>query len=94
MPTEIKVPTLEGQSDLTIPRGTQHATPFKVTGAGLPNLRSARRGDLIVVIKVELPRKLTSKQEKLLRDFAETEDVAVMPESHGFLKRMKDLFGG
>lgn len=91
---QIKVPTLEGQADLTIPRGTQHATPFKVPGSGLPNLRSARRGDLIVVTKVELPRKLTAKQEKLLRDFAETEDVAVMPESHGFLKRMKDLFGG
>jgi molecular chaperone DnaJ len=90
----IKVPTLEGHADLTIPRGTQHASPFKVQGQGLPNLRGGRRGDLVVVTKVELPRKLTTKQEKLLREFAETEDVAVMPESQGFLKRMKDLLGG
>jgi len=90
---QIRVPTLEGQTDLSIPRGTQHATAFKIPSLGLPNLRGGRRGDVVVVTKVELPSKLTSKQEKLLREFAETEDVAVMPESHGFFKKMKDVFG-
>lgn len=91
---EIEVPTLEGKHTLKIPRGTQHGAVFRIDGQGLPDLRSGRRGDLVVGIKVEIPRKLTQKQEKLLRDFAETEDKAVLPESHGFMDKVKDFFGG
>jgi molecular chaperone DnaJ len=46
------------------------------------------------VVKIEIPKKLTKKQEELLRQFAETEDAAVLPESQGFLKRVADLLGG
>ena len=60
----------------------------------LPNLRSGKRGDLIIGVRVETPKKLTGKQAKLLREFAETEDERVLPESHGFFKRFKDLLGG
>jgi molecular chaperone DnaJ len=66
---------------------------FRVPGQGLPNLRSGRRGDLVVVTKVEIPKKLSAKQEKLLRDFAETEDLSVLPESQGFLKTVKNWLG-
>lgn len=90
---EVDVPTLEGRRKLTIPRGTQHGAVFRVDGQGLPNLRSGRKGDLLVGVKIEIPKKLTKKQEQLLRDFAGTEDKSVLPESQGFLSRVKDLFG-
>ncbi|MDX2017843.1 MAG: molecular chaperone DnaJ [Planctomycetota bacterium] len=88
---DVKVPTLDSERELRIPRGTQHGSIFRVSEAGLPNLRSGRRGDLIVGVAVEIPKKLSDKQEKLLRDFAATEDERVLPESHGFLKKIKDL---
>ncbi len=91
---DVRVPTLDGETTLTIPRGTQHGSMFRVPGEGLPNLRGGRRGDLIVVCKIEIPKKLTKKQEDLLRQFADTEDHSVLPESHGFLKKIKDLLGG
>lgn len=91
---EVQVPTLDGPASLTIPKATQFGTTFKVTGKGLPNLRGGKRGDLIVGVKVEIPRKLSAKQEKLLREFAETEDKSVLPESTSFWKRMSDLLGG
>jgi molecular chaperone DnaJ len=91
---EVRVPTLEGQEPLRIPKGTAFGALFRVPGHGLPNLRSGRRGDLAVVIKIETPRKLTAKQEALLREFAETENQDVLPESQGFLKRMKGWLGG
>jgi len=91
---EVKVPTLDGHETLKIPRATQYGAMFRITGQGLPNLRSGRRGDLVVVTKIEIPSKLSTKQEKLLRDVAETENVDVLPESQGFLKKMKDLLGG
>jgi molecular chaperone DnaJ len=91
---QVRVPTLEGEASLTIPRATQHGAVFRIPGEGLPNLRSGRRGDLIVIIAIEIPRKLSSAQEQLLREFAKTEDHHVMPESQGFFKKIKDLLGG
>ncbi len=90
---EMKVPTLDGEDTVKIQRGTQHGALFRVTGKGLPNLRSGRRGDLVLVTKIEIPKKLSAKQEKLLRDFAETEDKDVLPESQGFLKKVRDWLG-
>lgn len=89
----INIPSIGGACPLTITPGTQHDDHFKIAGKGLPNLQTGRRGDLIVLVRIEIPRRLTADQEKLLRDFAKTEDVNVMPESHGFLKKMRDLLG-
>lgn len=91
---KIEVPTLEGKHELSIPGGTQHGAIFRVSGEGLPNLRSGRRGDLVVVIRIEIPKKLTKQQQKLLREFAETEDKSVLPESHGFMDKIRDFLGG
>jgi molecular chaperone DnaJ len=90
--SEVDVPSLDGPQKLTVPRGTQHGALFKLAGLGLPDLRGGRRGDLGVVVKVEIPRKLTQQQEKLLREYAATEDRHVLPEDHGFWKNIKDKF--
>jgi len=91
---EVEVPTLDGRATITIPKATQHGALFKVAGEGLPNLRTGRRGDLIAIGKIEIPKKLNEKQRELLRQFAETEDVSVMPESQGFWKKIRDALGG
>jgi molecular chaperone DnaJ len=90
---EVKVPTLDGEQMVKIPKGTQVGALFRVNGAGLPNLRSGRRGDLVVVTKIEIPKKLSGKQEKILREFAETENESVLPESQGFVKKVRDWLG-
>ena len=91
---EVEVPTVEGKETLNIKKGTQYGDLFRIHDAGLPNLRNGRKGDLIVVAKIETPKKLTSKQEDLLREFAKTEDKHVNPESHGFWKKITDFIGG
>lgn len=88
---EIDVPTLRGPRKLSIPKGTQYGATFRIDGSGLPNLRGGRPGDLVVLVKVEVPRKLSSKQEKLLRELAGMEEANVLPETHGFWKKVKDL---
>lgn len=90
----VDVPTLDGKTTLEIKKGTQYGDLFRIHGSGLPNLRSGNRGDLVVVVKIETPKKLSSKQEDLLRQYAETEDKRVNPESHGFFKKITDLLGG
>lgn len=89
---QIDVPTLTGTTTLKVPPGTQHGDLFRMPGKGLPNLRDGRRGDEIVMAVIEIPKKLTREQETLLRKFAATEDREVLPESKGFLDRIKDYF--
>ena len=60
-------------------------------GKGMPVLRSSRIGDQIVEIHVETPTELTQEQKRLLRKFSEQGSVS--PETEGFMKRVKRIFG-
>lgn len=91
---KIEVPTLTGKAEVKIPRGTQHGQLFRLTGLGVPDMRSGRPGDEIVQVVIEIPKKLNKKQEQMLRDFAETEDISVLPESKGFFDRFKEYLSG
>jgi len=91
---KFEVPTLAGKGELKIPGGTQHGHVFRLAGQGLPDLRNGRRGDELVQILVEIPRRLNKDQEALLRDFARTEDKTVLPESKGFFDRLVEYLGG
>jgi len=90
----IDVPTLNGKTTVTLPRGTQFGDVVRLQGQGLPDLRTRRRGDLIVQVIVEIPKELNRQQEELLRKFAETEDRTVLPESKGFFERLAEFFAG
>jgi len=91
---QVEVPTLTGTSPLRIPPGTQHGAVFRLEGKGLPNLRSGRRGNEIIQVLVEVPRKLSREQQELLRRFAATEDRSVLPDSRGFFERVREYFRG
>lgn len=89
----VTVPTLDGEHELTLKHGTQHGDLLKVRGEGLPNLRSGRRGDLVVAVLIEVPKKLTKEQTELLQAYAATEDHDVMPHSKGFWEKIKTYIG-
>jgi molecular chaperone DnaJ len=67
--TEIEVETVDGKVRMKVPAGTQSGTDFKLSGHGVPHLRSDRRGAHIVQIIVDTPTKLTKKQRELLAEF-------------------------
>lgn len=86
----VEVPTLTGKAEVKIQPGTQHGQLYRLRGLGLPDLNGGRHGDEIVEVLVEIPRKLDKTQERLLREFAKTEDRSVMPESKGFFEKLKE----
>ncbi|MCA9255051.1 MAG: molecular chaperone DnaJ [Phycisphaerales bacterium] len=88
----LDVPTLRGKEEIEVPSGTQFGEVIRMRGKGLPDLRTGRFGDQLVEVRVEVPRKLNSKQRELLREFAETEDARVNPESKGFFDKLKEFF--
>ncbi|MES2876697.1 MAG: molecular chaperone DnaJ, partial [Patescibacteria group bacterium] len=63
---EIDVETVDGKVRMKIPAGTQSGTDFKLSGHGVPHLRSERRGAHIVQVIVDTPTKLSKKQKELL----------------------------
>lgn len=67
--TEIDVETVDGTVTMKVPAGTQSGTGFKLSGHGVPHLRGNARGAHIVSIIVDIPKKLSKKQRKLLEDF-------------------------
>jgi molecular chaperone DnaJ len=74
---QMDVPGIDGLHPLVIPAGTQHGSVFRISSAGLPNLRSGRRGDLVAIAQLVVPRKLNEEQRKLLNEFARTEALEV-----------------
>ncbi len=91
---KIEVPTLTGKCQVEVPPGTQHGEMIRCPGQGLPDMRNHRRGDQIIRILVEIPRRLSPRQEELLREFARSEDRTVLPESKGFVDKLKDFLAG
>ncbi|MEZ4526766.1 MAG: molecular chaperone DnaJ [Desulfobacterales bacterium] len=70
----VKIPTLNGEKVLDIPKGTQPGELFRFHGEGIPSLRNGKRGDQIIRVDIRTPTNLSKKQENLLREFAKAEE--------------------
>ncbi len=70
--TDIKVDTVDGEVVMKIPAGTQSGTDFKLSGHGVPHLKTGNRGSQIVTIIVDTPTKISKKQKELLEEFRES----------------------
>jgi molecular chaperone DnaJ len=92
--TEVEVPTLDGKVKLKIQAGTQSGKVFRLKSKGFPDLHGYGRGDQLVKVVVETPRRLTARQRELLEEFAGIDGEAVNhPLSKGFVDKLKEMFG-
>jgi molecular chaperone DnaJ len=89
---DIEVPTLGGPDSLRIAAGTQSGDVFTLTGKGVVDPRGGRAGDLLVQVFVEVPKKLSDEQERLLRQLAELDHQSVLPHRKSFLAKLKTFF--
>jgi len=97
---EITVPSVDGETKLQIPAGTQSGRVFRMRGLGVPKLdrtgRSANvgRGDQLVIINVAIPKNLTDEQEALFKELSRTLGREVVPQrGKGILGQLKDALG-
>jgi curved DNA-binding protein len=67
--TNLLVPTLEGSVRLKIPPGTQGGQRFRLRERGLPGA-SGKRGDLYVVVQIDVPKKLTERERAIWKELA------------------------
>jgi len=83
---KMKVPTLDGEHILKIPKGTQPGDIFRIGGEGIPSLRNGKRGDQIVQVFVKTPAHLNKKQETLLKEFEKIESKKISSKLKNILK--------
>lgn len=96
---EIRVPTVKSEEEIKVPAGTQPGARFKLRGKGMPNVSGRGHGDLYVIVRAAVPKKLTREQRHLLEELAKT-----MPQDSidrdgdessekPFFEKVKDIFG-
>ena len=66
---KIDVPAPDGTARLRVPPGTQSGQHFRIRERGLPSPRDGRRGDLIVEVRLVLPKLLDERSKELVREF-------------------------
>lgn len=66
---KIDVPAPDGTARLRVPPGTQAGQRFRLRERGAPSARDGRRGDLVVEVRLVLPKVLDERSKELLREF-------------------------
>ena len=89
---EIDMPGIDGPVSLKIPEGTQSGKELRIRGRGVPHLNDKGKGDLVVKVVVQIPKKMSRVQRDLVAQLGESMTVDNKPASPGILEKMKDLF--
>ncbi len=91
--THLDVETLEGLEQLIVTPGTQPGHIFRLKGRGVHALRGRGRGDLLVRVDVEVPTRLSSEEDELVRSLADMrgEEVANVQDKRMF-SRIRSAF--
>ena len=89
---EIQVPTLTNPIKYQIPEGTQTGTTFRMREQGIQRLRGSGKGDLLVRVEVEVPKRMNEQQKEALRAFAQTlgearQEPEVKHNKKGFFRK-------
>jgi molecular chaperone DnaJ len=92
---DFEVPAIDGgKGRVKVPAGTQTGRRFRLSGKGMPVLRSKQMGDMYVQVTVETPQNLSKRQRELLAEFDKLSSEETQPESAGFFSRVRDFLDG
>ena len=89
----VRVPSLDGETDLAIPAGTQPGKVLKLRRLGIPHLHHNGRGDQLVRVHVWVPTKLKAEDKKLLERLAGSESFEVPPANRSFFDKLRETLG-
>jgi molecular chaperone DnaJ len=86
---KIDVPTLNGTTVMTIPKGTQSGQIFRLREQGMPSVRGYEKGDILVRVQIETPAKISRGMGKVLKELGEIEEKELTPDRKKFQKKLK-----
>ena len=68
-----EIPTITGSVKLTIEAGSETGDKLRLRGKGVEDVHNYRKGDMYVIIKVVVPKKLSRDQKKLFEQLSQTD---------------------
>ncbi|WP_419553360.1 molecular chaperone DnaJ [Candidatus Poriferisodalis sp.] len=68
--TTLSFDTLDGPQELAVAAGTQPNDTIRLSGLGVPRANGRGRGDLHVVVRVDIPKKLSKSEAVKLKEVA------------------------
>lgn len=93
---EVEVPTIDSKARIKIAAGTQAGKVLRLKGKGLPELNGYGRGDILAIVDVVIPTKLTSEEKKLLEKLSTQPNFKKTDTPRGeqnIFDRMRNFFG-
>jgi molecular chaperone DnaJ len=89
---QVHMDTFDGPREIDVQSGTQPGARIRLSGLGVPSLRTGRRGDLVLEVSVEVPTNLNPEQAELLAQLAELRGEEVTPPTEGLFSRIRSAF--
>jgi molecular chaperone DnaJ len=89
----VDVKTLKGEVEVKVPKGCQPDAKLMLRGKGIQKLHGASKGNHVVHIKIEIPKKISKRQEELLREFDEEASCNGTGISGRIAKAAESAFG-
>ena len=69
---KLDVPTLYGNVKLNIPSGSESGDKLRIKDRGVTHVNSSVKGDMYIILKVCIPKKIDKKQKKLFEELSNT----------------------
>ncbi|MBF0385164.1 MAG: molecular chaperone DnaJ [Candidatus Omnitrophica bacterium] len=88
---DVSVVTLDGNVEMKIPSGTPSDKTFRLRGKGMPDVRGNDIGDLYAKVIIDVPKKLSIQQRKLLEEYAKLSGEEV-GSNDSFADKIKKVF--
>jgi len=88
--TEVEVLTIDGKAKLSIPEGTQSGAIFRMRSKGIKRLNGIGRGDQFIKVELEVPKSLSGKQKKAIKEIKSDFDTSNFAKQKAFADKMKN----
>ncbi len=89
--TTKEIPTVEGPVKIKIAPGTESGKILRLKGKGIPVYGEQRRGDLLIKVKIFIPKNVTKKEADIIKRLQESDNF--QPKQKGFFGKLKDNLG-
>ncbi len=89
---KVDVATLRGTATVSIPPASPNGKVLRLREQGLPHFQGSGRGDLLLRVFVDVPKKLTTREQELLKELEEIGVKEAPKRQKGFFDKVKDIF--
>lgn len=87
---ELEVPTIDGSVKMKVKQGTESGHVYRLRGKGMPSLRGSSRGDHLVHIEINIPKKLSPRQREIVEELGREFGDSVTPAPRSLVDKLRD----